>query len=213
MNPTASDLSRLGYDLSGARGEVFGGYSYMVDFFEVFTGSLTAGFGTEHWALQAWTREGIPVWVKLNATGSTIVDPSIYRQHTTHHLDMDAVPLELQETIDDLYDLRELPPGWNGYDVAAPWPTAIRAAVPWVNTFYGEALAETGQWITPHVTADETGEVMFEWSNGAKALTAYVSEGEVTLARDWGPNIDTEMESAQDPQTDLRREWWAWLVG
>lgn len=213
MNPTASDLPRLGHDPSGARREVFGGHSYMVDFFEAFTGILTAGLGTERWALQAWTREGMLMWVKLDATGSTNLDPAIYRQHTTHRLDMDAVPLELLETIDDLNGLRELPPGWNGYDVPAPWPTAIQSAIPWVRTFYGEALAETGRWITPHVTADETGEVMFEWSNGDKALTAYVSEDEVTLARDWGPNIETEMESAQDPQSDLRREWWAWLVG
>jgi hypothetical protein len=82
-----------------------------------------------------------------------------------------------------------------------------------VQEFYREAVEEAGRWIVPHVTADETGEVMFEWSNGDKALTAYVSEDEVTLAKDWGTDIETEMESAVNPQMELRREWWAWLAG
>lgn len=185
----------------------------MFDPYGMFTEILTAGPRTERWALLAWTSEGKPVWVNLDATGMTIIDPSTYRHLTTHHLDMVVLPVELLETLDELDDLRGLLPGWNGYDVSAPDRTAIRAAKPWVQRFYSEALEATGKWITPHVTADETGEVMFEWSNGDKALTAYVSEDEVTLSRDWGPDIETEMESAVDPSTELRRDWWAWLAG
>lgn len=213
MTSTASDLPRLRRNVSDAELPQRGGHGYIFDLYEVFADILAAGPRTEHWALQTWTREGNPLWVNLNATGSTIMDPASYLHLTAHHLAMATVPGDLLETLDELDDLTELPPGWNGYDVSAPNLAAIRAAKPWVRTFYWEAVEEAGLWIAPHVTADETGEVMFEWSNGDKALTAYVSEEEVTLARDWGPDIETEMESAVDPQTELRREWWAWLVG
>lgn len=213
MTPTASDLPRLRRNASDAESPEFGGHGYIFDLYEVFADMLTAGPRTEHWALQSWTREGRPVWVNLDATGTTIMDPATYLHLTAHHLAMATLPGDLLETMDELNALTKLLPGWNGYDVSAPSPTAILATIPWVQTFYREAVEEAGRWIAPHVTADETGEVMFEWSNGDKALTAYVSEDEVTLARDWGPDIETEMESAVDPSTDLRREWWAWLAG
>ena len=213
MNSTASDLPRLLSNPSDAQSSKFEEGSYIFEPYEALTGLMIAGPGTEHWALLAWLRESAPVWVNLDATGMTSMDPAAYRYVTTHHFDMVGWPIELLETMDELDDLRGLPSGWNGYDVAAPSRTAIQAAIPWVQMYYSEAMEETGRWIEPHVTADETGEVMFEWSNEDKALTAYVSEDEVTLARDWGPDIETEMESVVNPQTELRREWWAWLAG
>ncbi len=214
MSATASDLPRLRLNSSGIRFSEFGEHGrFMLDPYGVLMDIQTPGPRTEHWALQAWPRASRPVWVNRGATGLTRMNPAAYRHLTTHHLDMVALPLDLLETVEELDDLRHLPPGWNGYNVSAPSHTAIRAAEPWVRMFYSDAITATGRWITPHVTADESGEVMFEWSNGDKALTAYVSEGEVTLARDWGPDIETEMESVVDPPPNLCREWWTWLTG
>ncbi len=213
MNSTASDLPRLKSKTLGAGSVVPGGRGHFFVPFEALTGFLTAGAKSEQWALQAWNPEGRLVWVRLDATGGTVMDPTLYQHLTAHHLDMEVLPRELLATMDELEELRELPPGWNGYDVSAPSPTAINTARIWVQTFYWEALEAAGSWIMPHVTADETGEVMFEWSKGNKALTAYVAENEVTLARDWGPNVETQMETELDPTAEIDRQWWAWLVG
>jgi hypothetical protein len=120
---------------------------------------------------------------------------------------------ELDKTIDEIRELRWLPAGWNGYNVPSPKYDDTEAAVSWVEDMYGDVVEVGKEWIEPHVTADETGDVMLEWSKGDRELTAYISQQEVYLARDWGPDMESEMEGVDDPGPETRRAWWLWLVG
>lgn len=114
--------------------------------------------------------------------------------------------------MDKIVDLLTWPEGWNGYDVAAPNPNAVRHALSWIGYMYKDALTTGNEWREPHVTADEDGDVMFEWWNGEKGLTVYVSEEGASYIRDWGPNITSEMDDGEASTPESRRMLWAWLA-
>lgn len=124
------------------------------------------------------------------------------------------------EAIDDLDTLIRLPEGWNGYDAAAPNPDAIEQARSWIRQMYEDGKAVGGSrreprvaaWHNPHVTADEYGDVVFEWWNEDKALTVYVSRGEARYIKGWGLNIETDMENGEATSSATRRKLWAWLT-
>jgi hypothetical protein len=101
---------------------------------------------------------------------------------------------------------------WNAYDVAAPNPNAVRRAMLWIEQMYEDALALGEEWHSPHVAADEDGDVMFEWWNEDKALTVYVSENDVRYIKGWGLNIETEMEDGEATTPERRRMLWTWLL-
>jgi hypothetical protein len=221
MNRTASDLPELRSDLLGLRPDplgprtfISGERSYVSDLLEVLTSGLIAATGkpTEHWALQGWGREGEHVWVNLDATGVTIIDPASHRHLTMHHFAVDTLPADLFETMDELNALTELLPGWNGYDVAAPKTSSILEAKKWIREMYEDATRMRAPWRKPHVAADENGDVTFEWWSGDKGLTIYISEPEVIYLKDWGPNILTEMEDGPVSTSEERRELWTWLT-
>jgi hypothetical protein len=218
MNPTASELPELRSDLPKLRPSprvfISGERSYVSDLFEVLTSGLIAATGNppEQWALQGWDPEGEHVWVNLDATGVTIIDPASHHHLTTHHFAGDTVPADLFETMDELNALSELLPGWNGYDVAAPKTSSILQAKKWIREIYEDATRMGALWRKPHVAADENGDVTFEWWSGDKGLTIYISEQAVTYLKDWGPNIVTEMEDGVVTRAEQRRELWAWLT-
>src|ERR1700752_2379665 len=88
--------------------------------------------------------------------------------------------------------------GWTGHSVLAPKSVAIDRAMIWLGELYA-SLATSGrdkarQWEEPHITASADGEVVFEWWNGSKGLSVYVSETDVSYIKDWGVNIQDEME-------------------
>lgn len=108
--------------------------------------------------------------------------------------------------------------GWNGHDVAAPNSVAIDHALVWLKKAY-ESIWEMSKseksrgWVEPHITASEDGDVLFEWWNSDKGLSIYISEIEVSYIKDWGVNIQDEMEDGTLSTPEDIRELWAWMFG
>lgn len=114
---------------------------------------------------------------------------------------------------DEIKTLHTWPEGWNGYDVAAPNPKAIDHAISWIESMYEDTSTTPRGWREPHVTASEDGDVLFEWRRGAKGLSIYVSETEVSYIKDWGADLVDEMEDGPISTSEDRRRLWDWLMG
>jgi hypothetical protein len=213
MNPTASDLPMARLGRSSARASMFSERGRVFDLPEGLHSIVISVPGTfmERWGLQEWDREEVAVWVNLDATGTTIATPVTYHL-TPHHSAIDAVPIELSETMDELDALGELPPGWNGYDVAAPKMNSILQAKKWIRQMYEDVTRMHAPWHKPHVAADADGDVTFEWWNDDRGLTIDISNGGATYLIAWGTNMETDMEDGEAMTTEVRRRLWTWLT-
>jgi len=189
------------------RGQVF-------DLMEMLQSAALRGPGNliEHWGLQEWDREGVAVWVNLDATGATIAPLISHHRLTPHHLAIETVPIELSETMDELDALGKLLPGWNGYDVAAPKSDSILQAKKWIRQMYEDVTRTKAPWHKPHVAADANGEVIFEWWNDDRGLTIDISNGGATYLIAWGTNMETDMEDGEAMTPEDRRRLWDWLT-
>lgn len=146
-----------------------------------------------------------------NRRASFIYHPS--RVGRTFSVELEEVPGDsLARAIEGILDLLTWPEGWNGYEVDAPNPKAVSRAIPWIVQMYADALATGEEWHNPHVTADEDGDVMFEWWNDGKGLTIYVSEESITYLMAWGTSMIDEMEDGEATTSGSRRRLWAWLL-
>jgi hypothetical protein len=116
----------------------------------------------------------------------------------------------LPETLDNIRNLLTWPERWDGYDAPKPNPASVEHARSWAEDLYRDVRAEL--WIKPHVTADEEGDVVFEWWKGRKKLTVYISPETTEYIKvnrlDTGP--DMQDGSVQTPQE--RRVLWNWLL-
>ena len=118
----------------------------------------------------------------------------------------------LNETLKELDELLDLLEGWNGYDVAAPNPKAVAHAKLWIERLYDDVLHTPTVWRKPHVTASEDGDVLFEWWNGEKGLSVYIStDGKAEYLKDWGSNIVTQMADGDATAVNMRNDVWPWL--
>ncbi len=136
----------------------------------------------------------------------------VHRSAPTFSVELTESHSPLVKTIGKIIDLLTWPEGWNGNDVAAPNPNAVGHALSLIKDMYEDALATGEEWHNPHVTADEDGDVMFEWWNGGKGLTIYVSEGSVSYLIAWGTNMIDQMEDGEATTSETRRRLWAWLL-
>jgi hypothetical protein len=112
-------------------------------------------------------------------------------------------------TLQRLDALRKLKDNWNGYDVSAPRPDAIAAAESWVKKAH---LVVPEHWTDPHVTANEDGEVVLEWSRGTKKLLIYISHQDAGYIMAWGPSIIREMRDGEATSDISVRQILVWLV-
>lgn len=119
----------------------------------------------------------------------------------------------LDETLDQLAKLKTWERGWNGYDVDAPNLESIRAAELWIKKMYNDVFFSLKSWQSPHITASEDGEVLFEWWHGDKGLSVYIESSSRTyFIKDWGPDIVSQMEDGEANSSNIRRNLWSWLV-
>ena len=108
--------------------------------------------------------------------------------------------------------LSELGENWNGYMVSAPNPDAMEAAKQWVSFLYDEIIGTKYPWKKPHVSADEEGNVVFEWVQAKKRLAVYVSPGESLYIKAWGPSIASDMSDGDAGVPAERLDFWAWFA-
>lgn len=114
--------------------------------------------------------------------------------------------------LSEIYDLLTWPEGWNGYNALAPNYEAVQYAAHWIELFYREVMDLPLDWLEPNVTASADGEVVFEWRHGINRLTIYVGNQSAEYVKDWGADIDTEMEDGYANSPDIRRALWQWLM-
>ncbi len=121
-----------------------------------------------------------------------------------------ASPLDtVRRQIDSLCQLGE---NWNGGTVDAPIPAAIEKAKVWIQELIGEVQLDASSWIAPHVTANEEGHVVFEWVQGRKRLSIFVTPTEVWYIKAWGPSTVTEMSDGSAETPPERLAVWSWIT-
>lgn len=95
------------------------------------------------------------------------------------------------------------------FDCPAPDYSTIRNAKNWITRFYFQVAFEN--WSTPNVTSGPAGEVVFEWWNGIKKVTIYVSSQNVEYVQVWGTDIYEEMSEGDAEPIEVCKELWSWL--
>ncbi len=111
-----------------------------------------------------------------------------------------------------LRKLAALPADWDGAGSAKPSPNAIAnasARLPELIRVIGGGLT----WREPHVSADEAGDVSFEWWQGNRKVTFYFGAESMLVVKVWGANIATEMEDQPIHHVSEFGEVWTWLNG
>ena len=80
----------------------------------------------------------------------------------------------------------------------------------WIENLYLEIKSRSEVWITPHLTVQDGGDIVFEWWNSKKSLTVYVSADEVWFLQSAGARSD---QTDGDANTlEARRSIWQWLM-
>jgi hypothetical protein len=119
----------------------------------------------------------------------------------------------LADTLARIRALKQRPANWDGYHALAPDRRAIVYARAWIGELYRDASSTGHPWRAPHVTSSAEGEVVFEWWNGSKKVTVYISADEATAVRVWGADITAEMDEGDASTATSRRQLWTWLMG
>lgn len=115
-------------------------------------------------------------------------------------------------TLNKIHNLLALPDGWNGYNACAPPRHAVKYAQHWISLFYKQVIRSDQNWLSPNVTASSEGEVVFEWWQGSKKLTVYVSNQSAEYLKVWGPDVNTDMEDGEADSPETLRLLWKWLM-
>lgn len=115
----------------------------------------------------------------------------------------------ISETERDISKLRTWQEGWDGYDAPEPKRKSIDAALGWIGELYRDVRDVL--WIKPLVTADEEGDVVFEWWRGRKKLTVYISPEAVDYIKVERRDTGTEMHDGIIETPRKHRELWNWL--
>lgn len=124
----------------------------------------------------------------------------------------DNIHTEILSTLIEIRDLAKWPAGWNGYNALAPDYSAIQYAEHWIELFYSEMLDLGMAWLEPNVTASAEGEVVFEWRHGINRLTIYISKQSAEYVKDWGADINSEMDDGLANSPAIRQALWKWLT-
>lgn len=115
-------------------------------------------------------------------------------------------------TIAELRTMLDWPENWNGYGATKPSTPAILRASHWIIQMRADASSTEELWLKPHVVPDQDGDIVLEWSNGERALSAYVSSDAVEYLKVWGPDMHAEMEDGVISSREDNRSLWLWLM-
>jgi len=91
-------------------------------------------------------------------------------------------------------------------DAAAELPTS------WLLELWKELVHAGQQWLDPHVSSSDD-ETLFEWWCEDRKLSVYHLAAGIELIRVWGANMDTEMQTIENPDMECVLDAWKWLRG
>lgn len=115
------------------------------------------------------------------------------------------------ETECKIRDLYKRPEDWDGYGAAKPNPASVAHALSWAEQLYRDVRAVL--WIKPHVSSDDEGDVSFEWWQGRRKLTVYVSPDSVEYIKvERTGDSSLEMEDGSIGSREQLRVLWNWLI-
>lgn len=97
----------------------------------------------------------------------------------------------------------------DAYGCPAPGYSTIGQAKNWITRLYFQVAFEN--WMRPNITTGSEGEVVFEWWQGAKKLTVYVSSQAVEYVQVWGIDIYEDMSDGNAEPVETCMKLWAWL--
>lgn len=115
-------------------------------------------------------------------------------------------PNRFPETEHKIADLMTWPETW---DASKPNPVSVRRALSWAEELYRDLSA--GLWIEPHISADEDGDVVFEWRRNNKKLVVYVSPQAVEYLKIEGSAVDSDIADGTIETPKESRMLWRWL--
>jgi hypothetical protein len=118
----------------------------------------------------------------------------------------------LLDTLGKLYSLLRASGGEDVFSAANPNPASVSRASYWIASLYEDA-AEAGSWVSPHVSADEEGDVALEWWKDDRKLTVYVSPKTVEYIKVERPSVGSDMVDGLIETFEDGRELWRWLTG
>lgn len=110
-----------------------------------------------------------------------------------------------------LDELAELTFDWDLHGSEAPSDQTIGFARLVLRVLRNAVIADGDMWVSPHMTASEDGEIVFEWWVGVRKLTVYCGERNVQYIRVWGADIDSEMDEGLIGSPSDFRRLWNWL--
>ncbi len=120
--------------------------------------------------------------------------------------------IEVVKVVYQLHQLQRLHAEGNGQDTAAPSTHAIERAVEWIKDMHYDALTTGEEWLKPHVSIDEDGDVAFEWWKGDRKLTVYVSPETAEYIKVERPAATSDLMDGRIETNEDRRELWHWLT-
>lgn len=99
----------------------------------------------------------------------------------------------LETIIAQIHEMLTWPAGWNTYDALPISPASAVHAEAWITEVYQRDLTLVDDI---NVIADAWGDVVFEWWGKVKDkhLTIYIGKDVIDYVRDWGLNMETEMD-------------------
>lgn len=118
--------------------------------------------------------------------------------------------LSLQGLRQKLTALQGLPENWDGAGSAKPNPLAISNAMNWLEQIYSQIVSAQLEWRTPHISASEEGEAVFEWWRDDHKLTVYFGADKAEFIQVWGTHIKNEMADGRLEATGIL-SLWKWL--
>jgi hypothetical protein len=94
--------------------------------------------------------------------------------------------------------------------VTPPHSEALRLAKSWAASLYREIKSQEKMWIAPHLTVQDGGDVVFEWWQGQKSLSVFVSVDEAWFLQSAGSN--SEQTEGDADTGEVRQSIWQWLT-
>jgi hypothetical protein len=139
------------------------------------------------------TGRSLPVFSWVDGTGT----PAVYkpRKADTNGLSFaNIAEVAVFPARQALKAVAARPENWDGFGSAAPIGEAVGKAFQLlVDLFQQSTSCAHAQWVNPHVSSSEQGEVVFEWWKRDRKLTIYVGAESADFLRVGGPNIDSDM--------------------
>lgn len=108
--------------------------------------------------------------------------------------------------------LARLPSDWDGCGSDAPRQAAVSNASARLPELF-RAVDEFSAWRVPHISANEIGDVTFEWWHNDRKITLYFGDDAMRVVYVWGSDIENEMSVLPLDSVKEFAETWDWLHG